>query len=133
MAQSILIEGFTLQEIIAFTDAELEAWILVEDPIVFKVGTAEILCKIEIVNQSLVIELAQIDGGGEGVLRTIGSLARRFAQQRDLQNIEWIVHSLDCSKPNPKLNPMLERTGFTIQEVPNKGRAYYRKMPIATE
>lgn len=114
MAQSILIEGYTVEEILALSDAEIEAWIFIDDPIIFKVGSAEILANVEIVDSSLVIELAQIDGGGEGVLMKIGILARKYARKHKLQSIEWIVHSLDCIAPNPKLNPLLERAGFSI-------------------
>lgn len=130
MAQPILFEGYTQEEILALSDDEIEAWIFVDDPIIFKVGTAEILAKVEIVDSSLVIELAQIDGGGEGILMKIGILARKYARKHKLQTIEWIVHSLDCLDPNPKLNPMLERAGFSIQEVPNKGKAYYRRIIV---
>ena len=130
MTQPILIEGYTLKEILSLSDAEIEAWILVDDPIIFKVGSAEILGKVEIIGSSLVIELAQIDGGGEGVLRTIGILACKYARKQKLQYIEWVIHSLDCAKPNPKLNPMLERAGFTIQIVPNIGKAYFRRMSV---
>ncbi len=130
MKRSVLFEGYTLDEVLAFTDEEIEAWILVDDPIIFKVGSAEILAKIEIKESSLVVELAQIEGGGEGVLSSIGVLARKYARQQNLQHIEWIVHSLDCLDPNPKLNPMLERAGFAIQDIPDKGKAYFRKMSV---
>lgn len=32
-----------------------------------------------------------------------GSLARRFADARGLDSIEWIVHAVSCAKPNLKL------------------------------
>ncbi|MEO1288116.1 MAG: hypothetical protein AAFV93_10115 [Chloroflexota bacterium] len=130
MSQPILIEGYTLKEFLDLSDVEIDAWILPDNPIVFKVGTAEILGKIEMSHTSLIIELAQIYGGGEGILRTIGILARKTAQKRNLKYVEWIIHSLDCADPNPKLNPMLERSGFSITDVPNKGKAYYRKMQV---
>jgi len=130
MTQPILFEGYTLEEILELSDIEIETWILVDDPIVFRIGSAEVLGKVEIIESSLVIELAQIDGGGEGVLRMIGLLARKYARKQNLQYIEWVIHSLDCSQPNPKLNPMLARAGFTIKHVPNKGKAYYRKMSV---
>lgn len=130
MGQTVLIEGYTLKEILSLSDAEIDAWILVDNPIIFKVGSAEILGRVEIVGASLTIELAQIDGGGDGVLRTIGILARKYARKHKLKSIDWIIHSLDCLDPNPKLNPMLERAGFKIQNIPQKGEAYFRRMPI---
>jgi hypothetical protein len=43
-------------------------------PIVFRAGSAEILGEFKIKGESLMVELAQIDGGGEGVLPTLTSL-----------------------------------------------------------
>jgi hypothetical protein len=31
--------------------------------------------------------------------------------------VEWVVHAVHCSKPNPKLKRVLERKGFIIKEV----------------
>ena len=130
MPHPILLEGYTIDEILSLSDEEIETWLLVDDPIIFRVGSAEILGKVEIVDSILVIELAQIDGGGEGVLRIIGTLASKYAHQRNLQYVDWIIHSLDCAQPNPKLNPMLDRAGFVIQDIPDKGKAYYRRMTV---
>jgi hypothetical protein len=74
---------------------------------------------------NLIIELAQIEGGGEGVLIAIGSVARRFALLRDLATVEWIVHAVTCAKPNLKLRRMLERRGFVVEEIADIGVAYH--------
>jgi len=42
-----------------------------------------------------------------------------------LTEIEWIVHAVDCAKPNERLRRILEKRGFVIQHVPGKGRAYH--------
>ena len=39
-------------------------------------GTAEILGEFKVKGESLIVELAQIDGGGEGVLPTLSLLAQ---------------------------------------------------------
>ena len=73
----------------------------------------------------LVVELAQIDGGGEGVLPTLWVLAERYAARQELTAVEYIVHAVNCAKPNLKLRRVLERLGFKVREVPGVGQAYY--------
>jgi len=73
---------------------------------------------------ALVIELAQINGGGEGVLPLLGSLSRRYAKKRGLDRVEWVVHALNCAKPNLKLRRVMERRGFRIENISGVGPAY---------
>ena len=89
-------------------------------------GTAEILGELQIKGENLIVELAQIDGGGEGVLPTLTSLAHRYAQQRGLKKVEWVVHALNCAEPNLKLRRVMERRGFQIVDIEGIGRAYYK-------
>jgi hypothetical protein len=124
MRQRILIEGLAPEEILALSDERIAALIAV-GPIVFSAGSAEILGQIRITSDRLTLELAQIDGGGEGVLPTIGSLAERFARRRGLKSVEWIVHAINCAKPNPKLRHLLERRGFVVRDVEGIGAAYH--------
>jgi hypothetical protein len=70
------------------------------------------------------IELAQIDGGGEGVLATLWLLAERYARQRRLSFVEWIVHAVACAKPNLKLRALIEKRGFEVRDIVGIGRAY---------
>jgi len=77
----------------------------------------------KIARDRLVIELAQIEGGGEGVLVSMASLAKRYATLRALSGVEWIVHAVSCAKPNPKLRRVLEHRGFIIKEVAGIGEA----------
>jgi hypothetical protein len=70
-------------------------------------------------------ELAQIEAGGEGVLPALTALAQKYAKKRGLKKIEWVVHALNCAKPNPKLKRVMERRGFVVTEVEGKGLAYY--------
>lgn len=102
----INIEGYSPDEILALRDDQLDVFVLSARPIVFRAGTAEILGEFKVRGESLVVELAQIDGGGEGVLPTLTSLAQRYAKQRRLKS-EWVVHALNCAEPNLKLRRVL--------------------------
>jgi hypothetical protein len=78
----------------------------------------------------LVVELAQIDGGGEGVLPTITRIAKHIARIKELAEIECVIHAVHCAEPNLKLRAHLIRTGFEVKNVPGKGDAYYKIMDI---
>lgn len=125
MAKEILIEGFTPDEILALPPQHVDALVLTGEPIVFKTGSAQILGEFRVCERRLVVELAHIDGGGEGVLPVLWLLAKRYGEQRGLDEMEWIIHALNCAKPNPKLRPLLERRGFAVRHVPGVGEAYY--------
>jgi tRNA1(Val) A37 N6-methylase TrmN6 len=77
-----------------------------------------------------VIELAQIDGGGEGVLPVLWRLAERYAQQRELDAVEWVVHAINCAHPNLKLRRLLEKRGFEVRDVEGIGSAHYFRHQI---
>lgn len=126
---SVKIEGLTIDELLAVPAADFEALVLTGEPVAFRAGTAEVLGQFEVRENRLVIELAHIDGGGEGVLPTIASLARRYAHRRSLAEIEWLVYATQCAQPNPKLRRVLERRGFIVREVEGKGECYHRIEP----
>jgi hypothetical protein len=131
MRKEILIEGYTTEEILNLPHEEVEALVLTGQPLIFKVGSAQILGEFRVEGKRLVVELAQIDGGGEGVLPTLWLLVERYAKHQGLDEIEWIIHALNCAKPNPKLRPILERRGFVIRDVLGVGQAYYQLHPVA--
>jgi len=60
--RQINIEGYSPDEILDLPDDQLDAFVLSARPIVFRVGTAEILGEFKVRGDSLIIELAQIDG-----------------------------------------------------------------------
>lgn len=62
----ILIEGYTKDELVAFGD--LEALAINGEPIVFRVGTADVLGQFSRHEDVLIAELAVVEGGGDGVL-----------------------------------------------------------------
>jgi hypothetical protein len=130
--RQILIEGYTPDEILSFPEEMLNEYVFLGEPILFKAGSAEILGKFQKTSDRLIIELAQIEGGGEGVLPTIWLMAERYAIQKQL-DIEWIVHAVHCAKPNLKLKRVLERRGFQIKDISGIGEAYYLFKPIRNE
>lgn len=121
----ILIEGYKPKEILAFSDEEIRTWVMVDKPLIFKIGSAEILGQFKIDSNKLVIELAQIDGGGEGVLPTLWLLARQYAIRNELDCVEWFIHAVYCAKPNLKLQRVLQRRGFAIQNFADIGTVYH--------
>lgn len=125
MPRNILISGFSPDEILAMPDADIAELVFCDEPLLFRVGTAEVLGEFRLTADTVILELATIDGGGEGVLPTLTSLARRYAMSRGLSRIEWIVHAVHCAKPNLKLRRVLERRGFAVESV-GGAPAYHR-------
>jgi len=124
MRTEILFEGLRADEILSLSDEELSALVFEQDSIVMQVGSSRILGRIVRETDRLVVELAHIDGGGEGVLPALGALVARFAKRRGVATVEWLVHATNCAEPNPKLRPILERRGFVVEEVPGIGEVY---------
>ena len=124
--RAVLFEGLSEQEILALPNEHVEKLILLGEPLVFRAGSAELLGSFKIASDRLVIELAQIEGGGEGVLISLASLAKRYVMLRKLSGVEWIIHAVTCAKPNLKLRRVLERRGFVVKNVDGVGEAYYQ-------
>jgi hypothetical protein len=114
----VLFEGYTEDELLALPKEQIEAMILTGQPVIFRAGSATILGEFRVEGNRLRIELAQIEGGGEGVLVAIRALARRYAQLHQLAAIEWVVDAVHCAQPNLKLRRVLERRGFVIKALP---------------
>jgi hypothetical protein len=131
--RSIKIEGYTADELIKLGDEQIENFALCNDPIAFRIGSAEVLGQFRIADETLVIELAQIDGGGEGVLPTLWSLVERYGSRRRLKKIEWIAHALNCAVPNLKLRRLLERKGFVIETVAGGVAAYHYVQNLSSD
>ena len=107
MRRQIIIEGYTPDEILALPKGEIESLVLTGEPLAFRAGTAEILGEFAISGDCLHVELAHIEGGGEGVLPPLWLLCERYARARGLSEIEWIVYATNCARPNPKLRPLI--------------------------
>jgi hypothetical protein len=123
--REIRFEGLSEQEILDLPNETVDQLIFFGEPIVFRVGSATLLGSFQLESNRLVVELAQIEGGGEGVLVSLGSLARRIAKIRGFVGVEWIVHAVSCSKPNVKLRKVLEHRGLVGKELPGIGEAYH--------
>jgi hypothetical protein len=123
--RKVLFEGLREEEILNLPREIVEQLILLGEPLVFRIGSAVVLGSFKIDTNRLVIELVQIEGGGEGVLPALASLAKRYTKLQQLSQIEWIVHALSCAKPNLKLRRVLERRGFVISQVAGVGEAYH--------
>jgi hypothetical protein len=123
--RQVNIEGYTPDEILALSDDVIAGFIFCDEPFAFKAGSAEILGEFRLATGRLTVELAHIDGGGEGVLLTLWILAERYAKKRNLSEVEWIVHALTCAEPNLKLRRLLELKGFAIKQIKDDLEAYY--------
>ena len=123
--REVMFEGLREEEILNLPGETVEQLVLLGEPLLFRAGSAVILGSFKIKCNRLVVELAQIEGGGEGVLISLASLAKRYAALRGLSGVEWIVHAVSCAKPNLKLRRVLERRGFTIKQVAGVGEAYH--------
>ena len=126
----VLIEGYNVDEILALPAEQLHRLILTDDTLIIKVGSATILGRFRVSERSLVLELGHIEGGGEGVLPTLGLLASRFAVRERLEFIEWRVHAVHCAKPNLKLRRVLERRGFVVRDIEGVGECYWLNVPV---
>ena len=122
----VRIEGYTSEELFALPIEELDAVMLAGRPIVVRVGSASLLAECRGDGESLVVDLAHIDGGGEGALPTIVAFVERYARSRQYARIEWAVRATNCARPNERLRRLLERRGFVIRDAPGLGECYYK-------
>ena len=129
--EQLLIEGFRPDELPEALGPELEAEVVNGRPLVARVGTAEVLISLAIDGGLLRAELAHVDGGGEGVLPALISVVVRLAQRRGAADIEWFVFATNCARPNPRLRPILERRGFVVRVLPDRGLCYHRRDRVA--
>ena len=122
-ASNILIEGLTPDELIAFDD--LETLVATGQPIIFKVGSAEVLAEFSIEDKMLNAKFSVVDSGGEGVLPTLISVIEKSGVKHGMIAIEWWIYARNCAVPNPKLVRILERLGFQIRQLPNGSECYW--------
>ena len=128
----VLLEGYTVDEVLQLPNEELQAIVLRDEPLVFKAGSANMLGRFNVDDDALVMELAHIDGGGEGALPSVASLANRYARREGLAFVEWRVHAVHCANPNLKLRRVLERRGFVVRNIPGTGECYWLRAPVDT-
>ena len=124
----VLIEGYTADEILGLSNELFTAFILRDEPLVLKAGSAEILGQFKVQEDTLYLELGHIDGGGEGALPSLAAIANRYARREGLSFIEWRVHAVHCANPNLKLRRVLTRKGFVVRDIPGVGECYWLKV-----
>ena len=73
MGSIVCIEGYSVDELLALPRHELDALVFPGRPVVARVGSAEVLVECKHNGETLIVDLAHIDGGGEGALPTIVS------------------------------------------------------------
>lgn len=129
---NILLEGYTTDEILSLPAELMQAIILSDEALVFKAGSANMLGRFCVSGDTLIVELAHVDGGGEGALPALASLANRYAHREGLQFLEWRVHAVHCAKPNLKLRRVLERRGFVVRELPDVGECFWLRSAVNT-
>ena len=127
---AVLIEGYTADEILGLPNEELQAIVLRDEPLVFRAGSANMLGRFRVEGLTLILELAHIDGGGEGALLALASLASRYAKRERLDSVEWRVHAVNCAKPNLKLRRVLERRGFVVRDVTGTGECFFLRSSL---
>ena len=128
--REVLFEGFTIDDILSFPKETIERLVLLNEPIVFRAGSAVVLGQFKADSDRLVIELAQIEGGGEGVLPSLASLSKRYAKLNGLSAVEWIVHAVSCARPNLRLRRVLELRGFAVKKMADGTEAYHLFDPV---
>lgn len=129
--RKISIEGYTAEEILSFPNEELDQFVFCNEPIVFHAGSAEILGKFGRTEDRIILELAHIEGGGEGILPALAALASRYAERENVSFLEWRVDAVHCANPNPKLRHVLEQRGFKIRDIEGVGECYHLVQAIS--
>lgn len=126
--EELKIEGYTIQELndlIGTTD--FEELIFSNRPVVFNAGSAQILGQFHKIGNELHIDLAHVEGGGEGVLVSINSLTKKYAIKKGFEVINWYVNATNCAKPNLKLQRILKLKHYEVRTFENKGAVFYKK------
>jgi hypothetical protein len=80
----IQIEGLTPEEIESLPDDQMDGLVFCDEPLAFRMGSAEILGQFSIRDDLLVVELAHIDGGGESV---------QYLRVCPIADAKWVTRS----------------------------------------
>ena len=129
--RKIRIAGLDTQELLQWSQSSaFQGIIFTGEPVIFSVGTSEILGVFSRSKDWIKVVLSHIEGGGEGVLLVLMNAIRNFAKTEAITEIRWVVHAVDCPKPNPKLPRILELKGFHIIDDPIDGKVYQKREMI---
>lgn len=124
------IEGLSLDALKAMPTEELEALLTFGRPITFRMGTATLLAEFNRDDGELSVNLAHIDGGGEGVLVSLWKVIASYAREHGYHSVSWNVHALTCANPNPRLQLFLRDQGFEEAASEKHGRVLTLRQPL---
>jgi len=124
------IEGISLQNLKALPRSELDALLAFGRPITFRIGTADVLAEFNRLENTLAVNLAHVDGGGEGVLLLVWKAVAQYAVDRRYSAVLWHVHALNCARPNPRLQRFLHRRGFEVVNHEIHGQVFMLLQPL---
>lgn len=124
------IEGLSIDALKALAPNDLDELLAFGRPITFRMGTATILAEFNRVDDALCVNLAHIDGGGEGVLLSLWKLIADYAKERQYLSLVWNVHALTCANPNPRLQRFLQAQGFNETSDEKHGRVLSLRQPL---
>lgn len=116
------IEGISLDALKALPADDVDTLLAFGRPITFRMGSASVLAEFNRREHDLLVNLAHIDGGGEGVLVLLWKVILTYARERGYQTICWNVHALTCANPNPRLQRFLRAKGFAEAVSEKHGR-----------
>lgn len=123
-----LIDGFTPDELLALSGIDELA--ITDGPITFRVGSSEVLAQFSLTDKVLRVEIAVVEGGGDGVLNSLIRVIERGARSRDIIAIDWVVYATNCADPNPKLTSVLDRLGFELGKLENGADCYRLRLSV---
>jgi hypothetical protein len=133
MRRPIEIEGAALDELLALPPEEQDVLIAYGRPIAFRMGSAEILAEFAAEGDLLIVSLAHIDGGGEGVLLHLWKAIEAYARHRSYVEIRWNVFAATCARPNADLQATLKTLGFMLADDPKQGLIFTRARRLRVE
>ncbi|WP_245442565.1 hypothetical protein [Mesorhizobium hawassense] len=127
----IEIEGVSLEALRMLSHPDQDALLSFARPVSFTMGSATVLAEFNKDGSELIVNLAHIDGGGEGVLLILWKAVRGYATERGYRSIRWNVHALTCARPNPRLQRLLRTHGFDEVDDPSYGPIFSRTIQLS--
>lgn len=132
MGNEILIEGSNVNQLLELLDEpSFKNEVISGKPIVFKIGNAEILAQFEQIDNSAIVDLVHIDGGGEGVLFAFINLAKSYCRKNSIHKISWYIHARNCANPNRKLQRILELKNFEKKYIEHRGEIFFKEENVS--
>ena len=125
------IEGLSIRALKALSKSEQDALLAFGRSITFRIGTANILAEFNRSESELSVNLAHVDGGGEGVLLLLWKAVESYALDRGYASLQWYVHALTCAKPNPRLQQFLRTRGFLEIDHKTYGRIFVFRQSLS--